>query len=267
MLTKAVSTLVLVSQLGAVLSINKLDDEAQIAVAIDASGAAMPLIRSTERSKTGRTPNENDHQAGRAGSSDAVAGSTNKTALQVTFDTTCSDCQKWIRTQFRPLWQDTDFREMFKNTFDLKFLANSATRHRQGVELNNVLNCAHSNLTLDHFVTALLCWEKHVEAWVENPVVTGTFLQRFVEIDDLISMCMPKESHPSLKACAKNGATGSRAFELPTGFNEVPWIVIGSKAFSTNGDSTAVYHLKNYLCGLRLASTPPACSATTPIAP
>lgn len=189
------------------------------------------------------------------------------TPFLTVLDTTCSDCQDWVLNQLQPLWNDMEFRQNFNRSYDLKFLAKSVTKHRQGEALNKVLNCAHSNLPLEDFLPSLFCWEGHVEAWKPVPG-SYRFEEHVVDIDGLMARCMPANSLSRLNECAgeRSGVLAVLSTPampaLPSGFNEVPWLVIGGESFSMGGNDAAVYQLREYLCGHVAAESRPSSCAT-----
>lgn len=176
-----------------------------------------------------------------------VQRSRAKTPFNVVLDTTCSDCQQWVSDQFKPLWNANDFRQVILQNYDLKFLAHSVTRHKQGPLLNRVLNCAQHQLEIAVFVESLFCWEGNVDAWVPIPG-SNRFQEHQLNVTNLMVQCMPGDALQSLATCAAEDTSSINAFSLPSGFNEVPWIVVGTTTYTMAGKDSGVYHLRNLLC-------------------
>lgn len=192
-----------------------------------------------------------------------------KPAFQLIFDTTCSDCQEWMRGQFLPIWKDPSFHDVLADAYEFRFLAHSVTKHEQGPHLNQVVNCASAHLALEDFLSAMGCWEGNVEAWAPVPG-SDRFEQHMVDIDDVMSRCMPSHSMARLKECSESDAEGRSLrskvrSSIPSNFNEVPWLTINGTEFSMfGGDNAGIYHLKETLCQQWQASALPSnCTQTS----
>mmetsp|Transcript_85734 Transcript_85734/g.243145 ORF Transcript_85734/g.243145 Transcript_85734/m.243145 type:complete len:249 (-) Transcript_85734:79-825(-) len=181
---------------------------------------------------------------------------TQKVPFRVIFDTTCSDCQQWVGTQFKPLWEDEKFRLALTNNFDFNIVAYSVTRHKQGDELNKVLNCGNKYLRKEAFLPSLFCWESSVEAWVPNKDGSG-FHEAEVDINAVVAKCFAtgllQQEMVDLQTCrfsAKETTDLANYVrtQIPAGFNEVPWVTLGTSEFAMAGNDKAIYHLKEYLC-------------------
>merc|ERR1719210_1121693 len=132
-----------------------------------------------------------------------------------------------MRGQFLPLWRDPAFHQTLASSYELQFFAKSVTRHTQGDHLNQVVNCAHAHLGLEDFLSAMDCWEGNVEAWVPIPG-TQRFKQQNVDIDGVMSRCMPSQSVGLLKECSQSENETITLnllvqSHIPPSFNEVPW--------------------------------------------
>lgn len=195
--------------------------------------------------------------------------STAKVRLSAVVDTTCSDCQDWITTQLKPLWEDSRKRAKIKENYDLQTVATSVTRHKQGPALNSVLNCAHHELEQDTFFSFLFCWESSVEAWVR---IAGSdeFEENVVDIDGVLTKCMPNQQQgqfvPSsnfslmkkrtladdVKGCTADKAKLAEIEKdltkyLPAKMEEVPLITVGNHSYAMHDNDKCVYHLETCL--------------------
>lgn len=192
-----------------------------------------------------------------------------KMLIRVIMDSTCSDCQDWVKYQFKPLWEDEEFRSFFSKHYRLQFVATTVTQHKQGHALNQAINFAFSDLSFEAFLQRLFCWETNVHAY--TPLDDGSFMEMFVDVNATVDKC--KLPSPPAESATKvllqlERAADAKAWESwrngapqPA---EVPWLSIGGQEYSLEkpeGQHGPIHHLKDFLCRTEHGDKPGACAA------